>query len=145
MKHPAATKARGALIVAVVLALGGLYFSGRLDHLLYNLGLNYHECARNGLGAVFCGSELTEYRERIAKAKQESEAAERKISEASAEARQKEEAAERQEAQERADRRAALEAQVTPQKKAEASATPEGSPARVEYESARMQLQAEGR
>ena len=53
----------GIALVAIVIV--GLYFSGRLDHPLYNLGLNYNACARNGFGAVFCGSELTQYEQRI--------------------------------------------------------------------------------
>jgi hypothetical protein len=76
VKRLAATKSRRALIVLVVLALGGLYFSGRLDHLLYNVGLNYHECARNGLGATFCGHELTEVRARFSRIKSEEAARE---------------------------------------------------------------------
>lgn len=49
--------------VAAIIAI--LYFTGRLDHALYPVGLNFHTCARNGLGATFCGSELTEYENRI--------------------------------------------------------------------------------
>lgn len=63
-----------ALIVLAVLAVGGLYLHGTFDRALSGVGLNYHECARNGLGATFCGEELTNYRERIAQSKRESEA-----------------------------------------------------------------------
>ena len=75
---PSHTK-RQVLIVLVVLALGSLYLTGRLDHLLYNVGLNYKECARNGLGATFCGSELTEYREHTETAVREGKEAGAKI------------------------------------------------------------------
>jgi hypothetical protein len=54
----------------VLAVLGGvavfaLYFTGRLDHLLYHVGLNYHDCGENGYGAVFCGDQLTQYREHL--------------------------------------------------------------------------------
>lgn len=49
-------------IVAVLLIL---YFTGRLDHALYPVGLNLNECAKNGYGSVYCGDELTEYREKV--------------------------------------------------------------------------------
>lgn len=42
-----------------------LWQSGMFDHALVNVGLNYHDCARNGFGAVFCGDDLTQYRESI--------------------------------------------------------------------------------
>ena len=42
-----------------------LYFTGRLDHALYPVGLNLNECAKNGFGSVYCGDELTEYRDRV--------------------------------------------------------------------------------
>src|ERR1039458_10392858 len=66
---------RKVLIVLAVLALIGLYARGTFDHLLYNVGLNAHECARNGFGATFCGHELDEYRAKIERVKQEGEAA----------------------------------------------------------------------
>lgn len=56
---------RRAVAVVAVLAVLGFYFSGRLDHALYGVGLNFNECARNGFGATFCGSELDEYRTRV--------------------------------------------------------------------------------
>lgn len=49
----------------IIAALAILYFTGHLDRPLYTVGLNYHECARNGLGATFCGKELDEYRARV--------------------------------------------------------------------------------
>src|ERR1039458_10445870 len=72
---------RKVLIVLAVLALIGLYARGTFDHLLYNVGLNAHECARNGFGATFCGHELDEYRAKIERVKQEGEAAQAKIKE----------------------------------------------------------------
>lgn len=59
-------------MILIALLLVGLYFSGRLDHLLYNVGLNYHQCARNGFGAVFCGQELTDYQNRVQSVQQQS-------------------------------------------------------------------------
>jgi hypothetical protein len=67
------------LIVAVVLILVAAWRAGTFDQALYKVGLNAKECARNGLGATFCGQELTEYRDRITKAKEEGEAAASKI------------------------------------------------------------------
>jgi hypothetical protein len=29
------------------------------------VGLNLNECAKNGYGSVYCGDELTEYRNRV--------------------------------------------------------------------------------
>jgi hypothetical protein len=29
------------------------------------VGLNLNECAKNGFGSVYCGDELTEYRDRV--------------------------------------------------------------------------------
>jgi Skp family chaperone for outer membrane proteins len=79
----------GALLIVAVVAL---YFHGNLDRPLYNIGLNYHECARNGLGASFCGKELDEYRERINKAKHEGEEKQHELE--AEEAKSKEEAQE---------------------------------------------------
>ena len=53
-------------VLAIVIGLlVGSYFTGRLDHALYSVGLNFKQCARNGFGAVFCGSELTAYQDRL--------------------------------------------------------------------------------
>jgi hypothetical protein len=49
-------------VIAVLLIL---YFTGRLDHALYPVGLNLNECAKNGYGSVYCGDELTEYRNKV--------------------------------------------------------------------------------
>lgn len=53
------------LVGAVIAVLLLLYFTGRLDHVLYPVGLNLNECAKNGFGSVYCGDELTEYRNRV--------------------------------------------------------------------------------
>ena len=50
------------LAAGILLAL---YFTGRLDPTLYKVGLNFHRCGQNGFGAVFCGSALTDYENRI--------------------------------------------------------------------------------
>lgn len=52
-----------ASVVVAILAL--MYFTGRLDYLLYPVDLNLHDCGKNGYGAVFCGSDLTAYQNRI--------------------------------------------------------------------------------
>jgi hypothetical protein len=52
------------LMVSVLVILGGLYVAGVFDKTLADAGLNFHECARNGLGQTYCGHELTEARER---------------------------------------------------------------------------------
>jgi hypothetical protein len=70
---------RGAFVVLVLLAIGGFYANGNFDRILYNVGLNFHECARNGFGATFCGKELDQYRERISRVKQEGQEARAKI------------------------------------------------------------------
>ncbi len=51
-------------LAAVAVIVAALYFTGRLDYTLYPLGLNFHQCARNGLGATFCGADLTAYERR---------------------------------------------------------------------------------
>jgi Protein of unknown function (DUF2510) len=53
------------VVGAVVAVFLILYFTGRLDHALYPVGLNLNECAKNGYGSVYCGDELTEYRNNV--------------------------------------------------------------------------------
>ncbi len=53
------------LLALLILIVGAAYVHGSFDRPLSNVGLNWHSCARNGLGATFCGDELTEYRERF--------------------------------------------------------------------------------
>ena len=67
------------VVVVLIITLFAGWRAGTFDQVLYKVGLNAKECARNGLGATFCGQELTEYRERITKAKEEGEAAATKI------------------------------------------------------------------
>jgi hypothetical protein len=50
-----------ALVGAVIGVVAALYFSGRMDPLLYNVGLNFHPCLKNGYGAVFCGQNAKNY------------------------------------------------------------------------------------
>lgn len=83
------TRRRRVLAVLAVLALAGLYVHGTFDRPLSSIGLNFHECARNGLGATFCGQELKEYRARIEQGKREGEEASRRVKRESEEAAQK--------------------------------------------------------
>jgi hypothetical protein len=63
----------------VVLIVAALYFTGRLDNTLYKVGLNFHKCAENGFGAVFCGSALTDYENRIGATERAAQQAERAL------------------------------------------------------------------
>jgi hypothetical protein len=83
------------LVGVLVAAFLALYFHGNLDRVFYPVGLNFNECARNGLGATFCGKELDEYRARLERVKAEGEAAQAKIKEESARRQQESEAEER--------------------------------------------------
>ncbi len=61
LRHPIQHwKALTVLTVIVV-----LYFYGTFDHLLYHVGLQAHDCIKNGFGTVYCGQEATEYKEHI--------------------------------------------------------------------------------
>jgi hypothetical protein len=51
-------------LVSVVL-LGFTWNTGALDHTLYHVGLQRHECIQNGFGAVFCGDEATQYQNNL--------------------------------------------------------------------------------
>ncbi len=57
---------RRLALIVVALVIVGLYFSGRLDPLLYKVGLNYNTCGQNAFGTVYCGQALTDYNARIA-------------------------------------------------------------------------------
>ena len=72
------------MFVAVVVGLAVLLHEG-----------SSQECARNGFGATFCGQELTEYREHLAKAEHEGQAAARSFERAADEARKQQSEAER--------------------------------------------------
>lgn len=126
------------LVIAVLI---GLYVSGHFDRPLYSIGLNIHECARNGLGATFCGKELDEYRARTEKVKesiahtQETTEATEKSAEESIQS----------EANARAiEERRTLESKLTREKRI-VETEPEGSYAfdlaKDEYEAARAQMQ----
>jgi hypothetical protein len=58
------------IVGGVVIVLAALYFTGSLDNVLYKVHLNFHQCGENGFGAVFCGSALTQYENRINNAEQ---------------------------------------------------------------------------
>ena len=73
------TGKRRVLAVLAAIVLAGFYIHGSFDRVLSGIGLNFHECARNGLGVTFCGSELDEYRARISRVKVESQAAAHKV------------------------------------------------------------------
>jgi len=75
---------QGLVVLIVCLLTVGAYLwvSGSLDKPLYSVGLNFHECARNGLGQTFCGHELTDERERLRGIHEKLEEAEHKSEEA---------------------------------------------------------------
>lgn len=56
---------RKAIAAGVIVIVAALYLSGRLDPVLYKVGLNFKACGENGYGAVFCGSALTSYNSRV--------------------------------------------------------------------------------
>jgi Skp family chaperone for outer membrane proteins len=82
------------LATAILVVLIYFYALGAFDKPLSSIGLNVHECARNGLGQTFCGKELTEQRERVNSIKQSTEESQKKLEES--EAKSKEEAARQQ-------------------------------------------------
>lgn len=77
------------LATAILVVVVYLYAFGTFDRPLSSIGLNMHECARNGLGQTFCGKELTEARERQREATRESEESTAKIEQESKEAEAK--------------------------------------------------------
>lgn len=63
------TKKRGnkrMIVGLIVVVLGVLYFTGSLDRMLVNVGLNFKPCAQNGFGATMCGSQLKSYCQNLA-------------------------------------------------------------------------------
>lgn len=70
---------RKGIVIVVVAVVAAMYFSGRLDYALYNVGLNFHQCARNGFGATFCGSDLTAYQQRLRGVQQSVQQAEQTV------------------------------------------------------------------
>jgi hypothetical protein len=69
------------LATAILTILIYFYAFGAFDKQLAGIGLNVHECARNGLGQTFCGKELTEARERQTEFKKSTEESEAKSKE----------------------------------------------------------------
>jgi len=148
------TKQKGILIgVGVVVAiLLGLYFNGNLDRTLYPVGLNFHECARNGLGATFCGTELDEYRAKIERVKESvthtKENLETSEREAGAKAKEAARESEQQQNLEAAERRnkemRQLIAKMTEERhiyESEPESSIAGATAKGTYEADRAQLQ----
>jgi hypothetical protein len=54
------------ILVVVVLAVGALYLSGRMDTRLAHVGLNYTTCVQYGAGAILCGSAAKDAQQRMA-------------------------------------------------------------------------------
>ena len=132
------------LATAILVVLLYFYGFGVFDKTLSSIGLNVHECARNGLGQTFCGHELTEYRARVERIKQEGEAAATKVKEEGVEREQHQKD---EEAQKAVKERGELESKMAAEK-AIYQREPEGSlasdEAKDEYESDRAQLQQLG-
>ena len=148
------TKRKGITIVVgvAIAALLGLYFTGSLDRPLYSVGLNFHECARNGFGATFCGKELDEYRARIERVKESvthtKENLETREREAGAKAREAAHESEQQQQLEAAERRnkemRQLIAKMTEERhiyESEPESSIAGATAKGTYEADRAQLQ----
>jgi hypothetical protein len=119
------------LAIAVLI---GFYLHGSFDRALSGIGLNHHECARNGFGATFCGKELDQYRQRI-----------RAVKETAAHAVQEGQQTIKRETEERHhEEERTLEAKISQERRLVES-EPQGSYAydlaKDEYESARSQLQ----
>lgn len=53
------------VIIAAIVFVAILYFTGSLDRTLAPVGLNFRECATNGFGATFCGDDLERYRREV--------------------------------------------------------------------------------
>ena len=132
------------LATAILVVLVYFYAFGTFDKPLSSIGLNVHECARNGLGQTFCGHELDEYRAKIERVKQELVATQEKTKREQAETEQK---ASEEKTQTQANERSELESKMAAEK-AIVQREPEGSYAgdlaRDEYESDRAQLQQLG-
>jgi hypothetical protein len=79
------------LVTSILVVLLYFYGFGAFDKQLAGIGLNTHECARNGLGQTFCGKELTEARERQQRFKESSEKEETELKESEAKAKEESE------------------------------------------------------
>ncbi len=148
------TKRKGILLgIGVVVAiLLGLYFNGNLDRTLYPVGLNFHECARNGFGATFCGNELDEYRAKVQRVKETTEHAKISLEENERKGHEEQASRERNEAGEAharaVERRSEREQQLASKLKQERAIEerePEGTVAydlaKGEYEATRAEAQ----
>jgi uncharacterized membrane protein YhiD involved in acid resistance len=136
------------LVALGVAALVGFYVHGSFDRLLSGIGLNFHECARNGFGATFCGNELDRYRERIGRAKEATERVKANLEESERKSREEAAARERSadtEARERRTQQINSLREKMAREKRIVESEPEGSVAsdlaRGEYEGARAELQ----
>ena len=136
----------GGVVIVIILVV--LWSRGTFDRPLYSIGLNANECARNGFGATFCGKELDAYRAKVrainahfGEAKHELQAG-RERSESEGRERESQAAEQRQE-EVRAKRRE-LEAKMAKEKaiyEREEAGTAASDLAKLEYESARAELQ----
>jgi hypothetical protein len=52
-------------LLLLVLALLGLWTTGRMDTTLAGVGLNYHDCVKNAFGATFCGADAKKYEQNV--------------------------------------------------------------------------------
>lgn len=123
---------RRTLILAglAIAVLIGFYIHGSFDRALSGIGLNLHRCARNGLGATFCNKELTEYEERVERAKRAGEEAKTHIEGIEQKAKEEQHAGEQTRAAEAVERRTEQEhelARKMEREKAIIVAEPEGS------------------
>jgi hypothetical protein len=141
-------RGRWIAAVVVVLVLAGLYVHGSFDRVLYPVGLNAHECARNGFGATFCGKELDEYRAKVKAVATGLEESKRNLQATEEQSRREQQERESKEAEEKtqtqAKERHELESKMAAEK-AIFEREPEGSvasdEAKDEYEYDRAALQ----
>jgi hypothetical protein len=52
-------------LLLAVIALLGLWVSGRMDPALAHIGLNFHDCIQNPFGATYCGDSAIKYEHNI--------------------------------------------------------------------------------
>lgn len=142
-------KRRTLILVGLAVAvLIGFYIHGSFDRPLSSIGLNFHECARNGFGATFCGSELNQYRERVQRAKEGVERVKVSLAESERKSHEEQAEPERTQAAEASQRQVerihTLESKMKSER-AIIDSEPSGSASRdlaeAEYEGARAELQ----